>query len=887
MLMDRIIIIDGNSLINRAYYAMARPMITREGIYTQGIYGFLNMLSKIEEDYAPTHMAVAWDLKAPTFRHKEYDAYKAGRKSMPAELAMELPIMKEILEAKGIKNLSVEGFEADDVIGTVSKMADADGMDTMIITGDRDALQLASDTVKVIITKKGITEFELYDAEKMQERYQLTPSQFIDLKGLMGDSSDNIPGIPGVGEKTGIKLLTQFGSISEMLAHTDEISNAKLRTKVEENAQLALMSRRLAEIIRNVPVDVTLEELRIGDTDTGRLIDIYKKLEFKSFLKKLHIEDTEAADFSSEKAVETVYIDSEAGFESIRALDEGAEAVIKTVSDHSHTSKPEISAVGILSGDRYFHIDTTGAVTVEELVKILNEKKFRISGHDLVKDYYDLMWNGFTCVNTDFDTAVAQYVLDPSRYGYELKALTTEYLHYEIADEKDALKDLGQMDILGENGRKLAGFGLEQCLAVRRLRAVQEKEIKEKGLMDVFTKAELPLIEVLAAMERQGFTVDRDTLAEQGKLLTAGINKITGEIFSLAGEEFNINSPAQLGEILFDRLGLPAGKKTKRGYSTSADILEKIKDKHPIVELILQYRTLSKLKSTYVDGLIPLIGSDGRIRAHFRQTVTATGRISCTEPNLQNIPVRHEEGRLLRKAFTPSKDGRILVGADYSQIELRVLAHLSGDENLIEAFNRGDDIHRNTAARVFGLKYEDVTPLDRSRAKAVNFGVIYGMSGFGLSEELSITRKEAERYIAEYFGKHEAVKNYMDEQVRLCRERGFTETILGRRRYIHEINSSNYMTRQLGERLAMNSPIQGSAADIIKLAMIKVYVELKERHMRSRLILQVHDELIIDTVTDELEDVKELLMRNMTQAMDLKVKLESDLNTGETWYDLK
>ena len=375
MLMDRIIIIDGNSLINRAYYAMARPMITREGIYTQGIYGFLNMLSKIEEDYAPTHMAVAWDLKAPTFRHKEYDAYKAGRKSMPAELAMELPIMKEILEAKGIKNLSVEGFEADDVIGTVSKMADDAGMDTMIITGDRDALQLASDTVKVIITKKGITEFELYDAEKMQERYQLTPSQFIDLKGLMGDSSDNIPGIPGVGEKTGIKLLTQFGSISEMLAHTDEISNAKLRTKVEENAQLALMSRRLAEIIRNVPVDVTLEELRIGDTDTGRLIDIYKKLEFKSFLKKLHIEDTEAADFSSEKAVETVYIDSEAGLESIRALDEGAEAVIKTVSDHSHTSKPEISAVGILSGDRYFHIDTTVAVTVEDLVKILNEKK--------------------------------------------------------------------------------------------------------------------------------------------------------------------------------------------------------------------------------------------------------------------------------------------------------------------------------------------------------------------------------------------------------------------------------------------------------------------------------------------------------------------------------
>lgn len=887
MLMERIVIIDGNSLINRAYYAMARPMITREGIYTQGIYGFLNMLSKIEEDYTPTHMAVAWDLKTPTFRHREYDAYKAGRKSMPAELAMELPIMKDILEAKGIRNLSVEGFEADDVIGTVSKMADDEGIDTVIITGDRDALQLASDTVKVLITKKGITEFELYDTKKMIERYQLTPAQFIDLKGLMGDSSDNIPGIPGVGEKTGIKLLSQFGSISEMLSRTDEISNAKLRAKVEENAQLALMSRRLAEIVRNVPVDVSVEDLRIGKPDGARLVEIYKKLEFKSFLKKLHIEDAEPVQTVDEKSLKTVYIGSPEDVDCLRKLGEGDEIVIKTISDHSHTSKPEIFAVGILCADTYYHVDVTCEAVADNLVSVLNEKKFRLSGHDLVKDCYDLMWNGFTTLNTAFDTAVAQYVLDPSRNGYDLKSLAAEYLHCEIADEKEALENLGQMDILGEAGKKISEFGLEQCIAVRRIREVQEKEIEENGLAEVFTRAELPLIEVLAAMERQGFTVDRETLAEQGKLLAERLDRITCEIYDLAGEEFNINSPVQLGEVLFEKLGLPAGKKTKRGYSTSADILEKIKDKHPIVGLVLRYRTLSKLKSTYVDGLIPLIGFDGRIRAHFRQTVTATGRISCTEPNLQNIPVRHEEGRLLRKAFTPSKDDRILVGADYSQIELRVLAHLSGDENLIEAFNRGDDIHRNTAARVFGLKYEDVTPLDRSRAKAVNFGVIYGMSGFGLSEELSITRKEAERYIAEYFQKHEAVKNYMDEQVRSCREKGYTETILGRRRYIHEIKSSSYMTRQLGERLAMNSPIQGSAADIIKLAMIKVYRELKERNMRSKLILQVHDELIIDTASEELEDVKELLIRNMTQAMDLRVKLESDLNTGGTWYDLK
>lgn len=885
--MDRIIIIDGNSLINRAFYAMQRPMITREGIYTQGIYGFLNMLTKIEEDYAPTHMAVAWDLKAPTFRHKAYGEYKAGRKSMPAELAMELPIMKDIITAKGISNLSMEGFEADDIIGTVSKMADDAGMDTMIITGDKDALQLASDTVKVLITKKGITDFELYDTAKMIERYQLTPEQFVDLKGLMGDSSDNIPGIPGVGEKTGIKLLSQFGSIANMMQHTDEISNAKLRQKVEDNIQLALMSRKLAEIVRNVPLDIELNDLRIEKTDGKKLVEIYTRLEFKSFLKRLHVDAPSSnAAFDDEKTTEIIRISTADDLENLGILENGSEIILKTFSDRSHTKKPLISAVAVLAGDRYFHLDTTDENVLTGFIEVLNRKKFKISGHELVNEYYDLMFCGFTEVNTEFDTAVAQYVLDSSRSGYDLKTLVLETLHYEIADEKEAMKNLGQMDIFDENRTKLADFGLNQTLAIRRLKKIQQEEIEEKNLTDVYTKAELPLIEVLAAMEVGGFAVDRNTLSEQGAVLSERINTISAEIFSLAGEEFNINSPAQLGEILFEKLELPAGKKTKRGYSTSADILEKIKDKHPIVPLVLQYRTLSKLKSTYVDGLTPLIGFDGRIRAHFQQTVTATGRISCTEPNLQNIPVRHEEGRLLRKAFIPS-DGRILVGADYSQIELRILAHLSGDENLIEAFNRGDDIHRNTAARVFGLNYEDVTSLDRSRAKAVNFGVIYGMSGFGLSEELSITRKEAERYIAEYFEKHEAVKAYMDDQVRLCRERGYTETILGRRRYINEINSSNYMTRQLGERLAMNSPIQGSAADIIKLAMIKVYAELKERNLKSKLILQVHDELIIDTSMDELEEVKELLVRNMTGAMDLKVKLESDLNTGATWYELK
>lgn len=498
-----------------------------------------------------------------------------------------------------------------------------------------------------------------------------------------------------------------------------------------------------------------------------------------------------------------------------------------------------------------------------------------------------MMWNGFYDVVTAFDTAVAQYVIDPTKSNYDLKTLVFEILHYEMEDEKSFMEQGGQIDLLGNSDESYADYGFKWCLSVKQLRKSQQSQLEKESLIQVYEKVELPLVEVLAAMEAEGFTVSKETLETFGKQLTCEIEKIENQIYALAGTKFNIKSPVQLGEILFEKLELPAGKKSKRGYSTSADVLEKIRDLHPIVDMVLEYRTLTKLNSTYVEGLKPLIGTDGKIRAHFQQTVTATGRISCTEPNLQNIPIRQELGRKLRKAFVPESENYTLVGADYSQIELRILAHLSGDENLIAAFNNGDDIHRNTAARVFGLTYDEVTPLDRSRAKAVNFGVIYGMSGFGLSEELRISRKEAENYIRDYFDKHLAVKAYMDGQIESCKEKGYTETLMGRKRYIHEINSSTFMARQLGERLAMNSPIQGSAADIIKLAMIKVYGELKERNMASKLILQVHDELIIKTAKDEMEQVKELLVRNMEHAMDLKVKLESDLNQGDTWYDLK
>jgi len=885
---NRIVIIDGNSLINRAYYAMQRPMITKEGIYTQGIYGFLNMLNKIQDDYGPDYMAVAWDRKSPTFRHEEYKDYKAGRKKMPIELAMEMPIMKDILTAMKIPNLEIDGFEADDIIGTVARLAEDEGMRPLIITGDKDALQLATNVTRVLITRKGISEFDLYDREKMIERYQLTPEQFIDLKGLMGDQSDNIPGIPGVGEKTGIKLLTQFGSVANLLANTDQIANAKLRQKVEDNAQLAAMSRRLATINKYVPLDINLTDFKVETPDYQALIDLYVKLEFNSFLKRLKPEALQEAlgEDEEEADYEIHQITDIAGMSALRSIEKGASVVIKTFSDGNHVQSPVLTGMALLTDKKYYYISISGSDMEKEFVDILNSKEFSFTGHDLIKDYYVLMRKGLKDCKTSFDTAVAEYVLDPTKSKYDLKILAFEMLHSEFKDEKEFMEDNGQIDLLGNSEKNYSDFGLEYCKTVKKLQKIQEKKIKDNELNQVFEEVELPLVEVLAGMESEGFDVDIDVLDNLGGQLKAEIKTLEDSIYSLAGKEFNINSPMQLGNVLFEDLGLPSGKKTKRGYSTGADVLEKLKDKHPIIDKVLQYRTLTKLNSTYVEGLKPLVGKDNRIRAHFQQTVTATGRISCTEPNLQNIPVKQELGRQLRKAFICGEN-EVLVGADYSQIELRVLAHLSGDENLIEAFNNGDDIHRKTASRVFNIPYEDVTSLDRSRAKAVNFGVIYGMSGFGLSENLHITRKEAEKYIADYFKKHEAVKRFMDGEIAFCKETGYTKTIMGRKRYIHEINSSNFMTRNLGERLAMNSPIQGSAADIIKVAMIKVYNELKEKNYKSKLILQVHDELIIKTHKNEEAQIEELLVRNMEDAMKLKVKLESDLNRGSTWFDLK
>lgn len=887
--MKRLAVIDGNSLINRAYYAMQRPMITKEGIFTQGIYGFLNMMDKLRRDYEPEYMAVAFDLKAPTFRHKEYGDYKAGRKKMPPELAMEIPLLKDVLRAMNIKQMEIEGFEADDIIGTVAREAEASGFETYIFTGDKDELQLATDLTRVIITRKGVSEFEMYDRQAMIDRYGFTPQQFIDFKGLMGDQSDNIPGIPGVGEKTATKLIAQFGTMDNIIENTEDIKPAGLRKKVEENVQLALMSRRLATINTHVPIDIDFDEFRLREPDYEKLIEIYTKLEFNKFLKKLKTggegqgEDEEApALLIDTSGMEKVIVRDDSQLEGIEL---GEETVIKVFGDYSHLKTPEISGAAMISEDRYFYFDCPA---LGGFFQWLAGQKTRYVGHDLKRDFFMLMYGGIQDPQAAFDTAIAQYVLDSGRSNYSLSALSNEYLHTTVEEEKDFISDNGQVDMFTDMTEMYMEYGLRICTAVINLRALQKAAVEKEGLENILYNIELPLITVMASMEKEGFRADREELTRFGGILTEEIEALTENIYHMAGEQFNINSPFQLGDILFEKLGLPAGKKTKRGYSTSADILEKIKDMHPIVPAVIQYRMLAKLKSTYIDGLIPLINTeDGKVHAHFNQTVTTTGRISCTEPNLQNIPVRQELGRKLRRAFIPEDGDCVLVGADYSQIELRILAHMSNDPGLIKAFNDGEDIHRATAANVLGVAEDEITLEQRSRAKAVNFGVIYGMSSFGLSSELHITRKDAEEYIDTYFKKHSAVKEFMDRQVEFCREKGYVTTLMGRKRHIKEIKASQYMVRQIGERLAMNTPIQGSAADIIKIAMIKVHRALKEKGLGSRLILQVHDELIINTRIDEREAVEELLVSNMESAASLAVELKADLNEGENWYELK
>lgn len=863
--MKRFVIIDGNSLLFRAFFAM-REMVTRDGIYTQGVFAFINMLNKILEDYHPDYIAVAFDMKAPTFRHTAYPEYKAGRLKTPMELLSQIPLMQEVLQAMNITVLEKEGFEADDLIGTMTAKAADAGLESLIITGDKDALQLVSENTYVVLNRKGMTDFDLYDLEKMQERYGLTPQEFIDLKGLMGDKSDNIPGIPGVGEKKGITLLKEYGSVEGVVAHADEIKG-KLGENVRANLEEAELSKWLATIKRDVELPVSWPELAYGEPDYDRLIALYKKLEFKKFLQNLERQTPDEVTVEPEKdLLEGV---KEVSYEDLLdSLKNNRTLIIEMDTDDNHKQLPEVKGVRLYNPEQMHYAEcTVTPLDFEIRMGSLLDKEPELVGLGLKPMAYTLLQYGMDRFTLHHDVEVAEYLLDPNRSKYNL---TNMFLHYanETLDGEDAQKRLMALD----------------CIYRKQLSALEEKE-----MLSLFRDCEMPLIRTIAGMESQGMKINPEMLKSAGEELDTQIAKLEAEVFEEAGTTFNINSPKQLGEVLFETMGIPYPKKTKgkNKYSTAADVLEKLEEDYPVVSKVLMFRKASKLKSTYVDGLLGLIGSDGRIHPHFNQTVAATGRLSCTEPNLQNIPIRDENGRNIRKAFMVSEPENVFVGSDYSQIELRLMAALSGDPVLLEAFRTGEDIHRLTASRVFDIPMEDVTPLDRSRAKAVNFGVIYGMSGFGLSENLGITRKDAQRYIDDYFEKHQAVKDYLDRQVEIGKENFEVKTIMGRIRQIPEFKSRRYMDQQLAARLAMNSPIQGSAADIIKVAMNKVDAELREREMKSKLVLQIHDELIVEAVPEELEQVEELLRRNMENAVELSVPLDCDMHSGKTWFDLK
>lgn len=863
--MKRFVIIDGNSLLFRAFFAM-REMVTREGIYTQGVFAFINMLKKILADYEPDYIAVAFDMKAKTFRHEAYSEYKAGRLKTPVELLSQIPLMQDVLKAMNIKVLEKEGFEADDIIGTMTARATESGMESVIITGDKDALQLIGENTYVVINRKGMTEFDRYDMEAMKARYGVTPTEFIDLKGLMGDKSDNIPGVPGVGEKKGLALLKEYGSVEGVAAHADEIKG-KMGENIRANLEEMKLSKWLATIRRDVEIPVELEDMKCREPDYEALIPLYKKLEFKRFLKgleeKTNIPDEESVSLDLLEGVHAeewdVFVDALAAEEPL---------VVEIDTDNNHRNIPTVQNIRLYRpSDKAYSETTVTPLDFEIRMEEVLAKKPKLIGYGLKIVAYTLLQYGLTQWELLHDIEVGEYLLDPNRSKYSLENMFLHYMN-DTLDESDNQKRL---------------------VAIHWIQSKQRKALEENEMLSLFENCEMPLIRTISSMESTGVRVDAEVLREVGKELEQNIQTLEARIYDEAGKEFNINSPKQLGEILFEDMGIPYPKKMKgkNKYSTAADILEKLQGEYAVVADVLQYRKATKLKSTYIDGLLVLIGNDGKIHPHFNQTVAATGRLSCTEPNLQNIPIRDDYGRNIRKAFVVSKPENVLVGADYSQIELRLMAALAEDPVLVDAFRNGTDIHRLTASRVFDIPLDQVTPLDRSRAKAVNFGVIYGISGFGLSENLGITRKDAQSYIDDYFEKHQAVKEYLDRQIERGREDGVVRTMFGRIRQIPEFKSRRYMDIQFANRLAMNSPIQGSAADIIKIAMNKVSEELEERKMKSRLVLQIHDELIVEASPEELDDVRELLRRNMETAVKIAVPLVCDMHDGKTWYELK
>ena len=883
---EKIMLIDGNSIVNRAFYGV--PLLTNgEGRYTNGVYGFLNILFKLLDEEQPDYLAVAFDLHAPTFRHRTFDGYKGTRKGMPEELREQMPLLKEVLQAMHIPIFEQEGFEADDILGTLSALAEKNGIVPVVVSGDRDLLQLAGETLKVRIpkTKGGRTETEDYYAADVQAKYGVTPAEFIDMKALMGDASDNIPGVPGIGEKTAAKIITQYHDIETAIAHAAEIKPKKASENLAAYQEQARLSKFLATIVRDMPLEWDKETLKIGDMFNQTAYELVKRLEFKSMFSRF--EGSASAPKQAEQTYRFV-ADREGAKEVLAALKKGevGYAFVYENEEGQGLALYQEQLGGVW-------MEASMAFLMQELLEIFQpffaDSAYRKIGHDVKKDIRFLRSYGYDGFTAEFDTAIGAYILNATGSSYEYDDIAAAFLNETYPSQEEVFgKGRTKKAFAALPEAERTAYGARQAEIFFRARKVMEERLAENEQKSLFYDMEMPLIYVLADMEKYGIKVDKAALLAYQKRLGESLDGMEEEIYALAGEKFNINSPKQLGVILFEKLGLKGGKKTKTGYSTAADVLEKLRTAHPIVERILHYRQLAKLKSTYADGLLAVMDAETeKIYSTFNQTITATGRISSTEPNLQNIPVRLELGRELRKIFIPESAEFCFLDADYSQIELRVLAHISGDESLIAAFKSNQDIHRMTASQVFHTPFDEVTPAQRSNAKAVNFGIIYGKGAFSLGQDLGISRKEAEEYINAYFARYPKIKTFMEDTIKNGTKNGYVSTLWNRRRNMPELQSSNFMQRAAGERAAMNMPIQGTAADIIKLAMIKVHRALQEGGYRSRLILQVHDELLIEAYKEEKEAVAKILKENMEHAADLLVPLDVDVHEGASWFEAK
>lgn len=896
----KLVLIDGHSILNRAFFGL--PDLTNsQGVHTNAVYGFLNIMFKILEEEKPDYLTVAFDVHAPTFRHKMFEEYKGTRKPMADELRQQVPLIKEMLKAMGITIVEKEGYEADDILGTLSVKAEKEGMDVAVISGDRDLLQLATEHVMIRIpkTKKTGTEIENYLADDVVEKYGVTPKEFIDVKALQGDTADNIPGVPGIGEKTAGALIAKYHSIEAVHEDAPNVKPPRASKNIVEFWDQAVMSKELATIITDAPVDYEFKDAQIDGIDslyTEEAFMMCKRLEFKNLLPRFDVQapknnvEENFKVISDKKSLDDIIkraSKKDVAFSIIPGKPGGEDTDGQLSLFEQNDTNDYIALVLVFSEEDIYFIKTGKEITSDYLNKQLEalDANTWISP-DLKKNLHLMKAGGFTPDERKkyFDMTVAAYLLNPLLGDYPYDGVAKDYLSIVLSSKKDYLGKLTCEQMIKEDEKKVVDYACYEAYIAWKSKEILESNLKEKGMYELYENIEMPLVFVLYDMEKEGIRADGDKLKEYSRELAVSINKIEKRIYEEAGEEFNINSPKQLGIVLFEKLQLPNEKKTKTGYSTSAEVLDKLAPDHPIVADVLEYRQLSKLKSTYADGLINFIEQDGKIHTTFNQTITATGRLSSTDPNLQNIPIRIELGKLIRKVFLPEQ-GHLFVDSDYSQIELRVLAHLSDDEKLIAAFKNGQDIHRSTASLVFDTPFDEVTDIQRRNAKAVNFGIVYGISAFGLANDLNIGRKEAQAYIDSYFEKYPKIKAFLDKTVSEAKEKGYIKTMFGRIRPIPELSSSNFMQRQFGERVAMNSPIQGTAADIIKIAMIRVHDRLLKENLKSKLILQVHDELLIETAEDEKEYVIELLEEEMHKAADLKVSMEVGTECGYDWYD--